>query len=106
MKRSNLLAQVAELEREIRGCGVGPSGVLSLRGQPAGRPRGGRSSTLAQALAALLKGKTMSVTDAAKAVQQAGYKTGSPNFRTIVNAALLANKGLFTRKGRGLYTAA
>jgi len=37
---------------------------------------------LTDSLAAALKGKTMSVGDAAEAVQQAGYRTNSNNFRT------------------------
>ncbi len=106
VKHANLLAEVADLEREIRECGGNVNGATADRGNgKAGRPRGGRSSTLPQALAQLLKGKTMSVTDAAEAVQRAGYATKSPNFRVIVNAALLREKALFKRKGRGLYTA-
>ena len=58
---------------------------------------------LVEALSATLQGKTMSVTDAAEAVQRAGYQTTSPNFRTMVNAALL-NKKKFKRVQRGQYT--
>ncbi|MEM9082824.1 MAG: hypothetical protein AAGB34_04445 [Planctomycetota bacterium] len=46
----------------------------------------------------------MSVTDAAHAVQQAGYATTSDNFRTIVNQTLLKDKR-FKRVARGQYTA-
>ncbi len=45
-----------------------------------------------------------SVTDAAEAVQKAGYRTNSSNFRTQVNLALIKG-GKFKRVGRGLYTA-
>jgi hypothetical protein len=58
---------------------------------------------LTDSLAAALKGKTVSVGDAAEAVQQAGYRTNSSNFRTQVNIALI--KGPFKRVGRGEYTA-
>jgi hypothetical protein len=78
--------------------------VGQRRGGGAGRPRGGRSSTLAQAPASLLKDKTMSVTDLAEAVRRAGYKTNSSNFLTIVNAAVLKEKG-FKRSRGGQYTA-
>ena len=105
-KRAHLLDRVAEVERQIRECGVSVNGAERVRGAAkAGSPRGGRSSTLAGALASLLKGRTMSVTDMSEAVQKAGYRTNSPNFRVIVNAALLNHTGLFRRVGRGQYTA-
>jgi hypothetical protein len=53
----------------------------------------------------VLSGNSLSVSDVAEAVQKAGYKTSSPNFRTIVNQALLANKNLFRKVERGVYTA-
>jgi len=59
--------------------------------------------TLTSTLAKVLKGKTMAVTDAADAVQKAGYRTSSNSFRTQVNIALI--KGPFKRVGRGRYTA-
>lgn len=77
-----------------------------------GRPRRGRRGkrprnemNLVDALRQVLNGKTLSVTDVAQAVQDAGYKTVSPNFRTIVNQALLTNRGTFTKVSRGMYTA-
>src|SRR5262245_29360142 len=39
--------------------------------------------------------------DLADAVQKAGYKTNSSNFRVIVNQALLANRKLFKKVARG-----
>jgi len=72
------------------------------------RTRGGRprnESNLVDSLAKVLKGKEMSVTDVAEAVQKAGYKTTSPrHFRTMVNIALIKS-GKFKRTGRGVYTA-
>jgi hypothetical protein len=59
---------------------------------------------LVAALAKVLDGKTMSVTDVSEAVQKAGYKTTSPSFRTIVNQTLI-NSGKFKRIERGQYTA-
>lgn len=69
--------------------------------------RGGNVDSLAGALHRLLQGRTLGVAEMADAVQKAGYKTKSPNFRTIVNAALLAagNKHLFKKVARGQYTA-
>jgi hypothetical protein len=45
----------------------------------------------------------MSVKELAEAVQRKGYRSTSPNFRLIVNAALLKG-GTFKRVGRGQYT--
>jgi hypothetical protein len=55
-------------------------------------------------LAAVLKGKTMSVTDLAEAVQRAGYQTTSKTFRTIVNQALIKHSDTFKKISRGMYT--
>lgn len=46
----------------------------------------------------------MDVTSIAEQVQKAGYQTSSPNFRTIVNQALISS-GRFKRVARGQYTA-
>ncbi len=59
--------------------------------------------TLADALASVIKGKPLSVTEAAEAVQKVGYRTNSNNFRTQVNIAMI--KGPFKRVGRGQYAA-
>jgi hypothetical protein len=82
-----------------RGPGRPPGARSSGRGRP--RKEGGLVSTLHQ----VLSGNSMSVSDVADAVKKAGYKTKSPNFRTIVNQALLANKNLFRKVDRGVYTA-
>ena len=59
---------------------------------------------LVQALAKVLKGRSMGVTEVSHAVQEAGYRTTSPNFRTIVNQTLIKSP-LFKRLSRGQYTA-
>lgn len=59
---------------------------------------------LVEALVKLLKGRTMSVTEMTAAVQKAGYKTTSPNFRTIVNQTLIKSDR-FKKVARGQYTA-
>ncbi len=84
--------------------GRGPGRRRSGRRAGAGRRRPHNTMTLVDALGSVLKGKTMSVTDVAGAVQQAGYKTSAENFRTIVNQTLI-NSGKFKRRGRGKYTA-
>ncbi len=119
VERDELLARVEELNAEIERL-AGQTGGRG-RGRPRGRGRrpaaGGRrradgprkrprnEMNLVDALAQTLKGKTMSVTDLSEAVQQEGYRTTSPNFRTIVNQTLINNPDRFTRVARGQYTA-
>jgi hypothetical protein len=84
------------------------SGGTGRRGGRRGERRGGRggnAQSLAQALHGLLQGRTLGVAEMSEAVRKAGYKTKSPNFRTIVNAALIANKSMFKKVARGQYTA-
>jgi len=52
-----------------------------------------------------LHGQALSISDAIDAVKKAGYRTSSPNFRTIVNSTLLKFPETFKRVGRGMYTA-
>ena len=99
-KRAALLQKIEDIDAQIAANG-GPS--RRGRGGGTGRTRSRNEMNLVDALAATLQGKTMSVTDAAEAVQKAGYQTTSPNFRTMVNAALL-NKKRFKRVQRGQYT--
>ncbi len=82
----------------------------SSRGSQAGsRARGKRfknDENLVQALQGVLRGKQMSVTEVADAVQEAGYRTTSDNFRTIVNQALIKKGNGFRKVSRGVYTVA
>ena len=76
-------------------------------GRPAGSGAGSRprnAGSLVESLRRVLNGKTLSVTNVAEAVKQAGYKTTSSNFRVIVNQALLANPKVFRKVARGEYT--
>jgi hypothetical protein len=93
-RHTRLVAKLTDLEAQIARLG----GADSRAGV---RPR--NDMTLIEALAEVLDGKTMSVTQAAEAVQQAGYKTSSNNFRIQVNIALIKSPQ-FKRVGRGLYT--
>lgn len=131
-KRSVLAAKVEKIDAEINefesvfggsaAAQAGP-GRRHASGKRVGRPRGtgkavsgrGRQAvatgaegakpgTLAGALHALLKGKTMRVKDAVVGVRQAGYKTDAANLRTMVNQALSKHTNLFQKKGRGKYT--
>lgn len=95
-KREKLATQLREVEEQILEEG-GAMGALT------GRKRPRNEQNLADALADLLSNQTLSVTEAAEQVQSAGYRTTSPNFRTIVNQTLLKDTR-FKRVGRGRYT--
>ena len=97
-KRTKLLATLAELEAQIRAAGV----LISDAG---GRVRPRNESNLSDAMRAVLKGKTMGVSEVAEAVLAAGYQSNAANFRVIVNQTLLKNKSVFKKLGRGRYTA-
>ncbi len=96
-KRDRLVAQLEEVEKELAEAGGG-----KIR-QHAGGRRPRNDKNLVDAMADTLKGKILSVTELAEAVQKDGYKTTSPNFRTIVNQALLKDDR-FKRVSRGKYT--
>jgi hypothetical protein len=126
VRRRELLEELEALDEEIGGHGAAPTAPRRrVTKKRPGRPRkkgtrkkttqkkrsrrgGGRgqnAESLVGALKKLLNGRTMSVTDMSDAVQKAGYKTSSPNFRTIVNQTLINNKKDFKRVARGQYTA-
>ncbi len=100
-RRDKLMAKINALNSQIQQLGGSVNGGGGKSGGKWSRPK--NDMNLAEALGQVLKGKTLSVTDAAEAVQKAGYKTNSNNFRTQVNIALI--KGGFKRVGRGEYTA-
>ena len=98
-KRAKLAAKLAALDAQIRAAGLTGGGST-------GRVRPQNKSNLADALAAVLKGKTMGVTEVAEAVRKAGYNTNAANFRTIVNQCLIKHRTMFKKVERGQYTAA
>ncbi|MEX0877055.1 MAG: hypothetical protein WD114_06310 [Phycisphaerales bacterium] len=96
-RRERILSDLASIEGELAA-----EGALSSSGGIRRRPR--NEKNLVDTLADVLKGKTMSVTEATQAVQQAGYITTAANFRTIVNQALIREKKVFKKVARGQYT--
>ncbi len=111
-KRRRLLASLAKIESAIRAAGDAVDGSAGRRAARGRRRVAGRrvrpknAMNLAQALARLLKGRTMGVTEASVAVRKAGYRTNAENFRTMVNQALIKHRNLFKKVSRGQYTAA
>jgi len=101
-RREKLAAQLAGLDDQIAAlAGAGGYGATA-RGGVRRRPR--NDKPLADALVDVLSGQTMGVSEVADAVQKAGYRTSSPNFRTIVNQTLLRDKRI-KKIARGQYTA-
>ncbi len=112
-RRDKLALQLEELNAEIEalggsarsaGRGRAAGGTGKRRGAKPGRKRPKNDMSLDDALAKLLKGKSMGVTEAAEAVQKAGYKTNAANFRTIVNQTMLRSPKI-KKVSRGVYTA-
>ena len=104
VKRYERMAATATaLKNEIEALGGTVNGAGRAFADAGTRRRPRNEMNLVAALHKLLSGKTMSVTEAAEKVQEAGYKTSSSTFRTIVNQTLI-NSGQFKRVGRGLYT--
>ncbi len=129
---ANHVAQLRTHRSQLQTLGVElpsiPAAVLPLiadetatpvrRGRGRGRPVGSKNApktasgkrfknegNLVESLQSVLKGKQMSVSDAAQAVLDAGYRTtAGDNFRVMVNQALI-NSGNFKRIERGVYTA-
>jgi hypothetical protein len=107
-KRSKIVAKLVALDDRIRELGVSMNGTIGRGrvGAIPGRKRPKNETNLAEALAGVLKNKTMGVTEVAEAVQKAGYQTSAENFRTIVNQCLIKNNKMFKKVSRGQYTAA
>jgi len=97
-KRERLLEQLQSVESELASMGVP---ITSAGGT---RKRFKNDLNLEDALAKMLRNRTMGVTEAAENVQREGYMTSSPNFRTIVNQTLLRSKKI-KKVTRGQYTA-
>lgn len=97
-KRNTLMRKIEALDAQLREIGASTGG-----GMGGGRKRPRNESNLTETLVKSLTGKTMGVNEVAEYVQKQGYQTTSPNFRTIVNQALIRDKR-FKRVGRGQYT--
>lgn len=123
--RDRYLSKLAEVEAKIRAAGAPLDSARSSSSAPSaaavrapgrrgpGRPkgsrtrrgRGGNAMSLVSSLQQLLTGKSMGVNEMTKAVQEAGYKSNSKTFRTIVNQALIKHTDKFKKVSRGVYTA-
>lgn len=98
VRRERLLARIAAIDDEMRVKGMRRAGSFSAS------PRARNSMTLTEAMRELLKGREMGIPEIVPGLAEVGYKSPSPNLRTMVNAQLL-NKRMFKRISRGVYTA-
>lgn len=105
-RRAKLVAQLDAIENEMvayNGAVAARRATLLKTRRVRKRPR--NRTNLVSALKEVLTDRTLSVTEMSVAVQKGGYRTTSPNFRTIVNQTLINNKQAFKRVARGCYTA-
>ena len=102
-QRKALAARLATLDAQLQSYGLGSAPTANGQAD-APRTRANNKTSLLDALRSVLKGKTMSVAEAADAVRKAGYASASKHFRTMVNIALIKKKH-FKRVARGHYTA-
>jgi hypothetical protein len=101
-KRAVLQSKLDELDHQI--ATVGGGGAVA--GAAPSRTAGGRvrnTASLGDSIAALIEGKgPMTVGDILDGVLAGGYRSGSSNFRGIVNQTLIKDKR-FHSAGRGSY---
>ncbi len=103
-KRAQLLAKLAQIDKKLAELGEVSSNGTARSVKGGGRRRAVNKTPLVDALYNVMKGKTMTVSEAAEAVQKAGYKTYSSTFKVMVNMTLAKYTDRFKRVGRGQYT--
>lgn len=110
-RRATLTEELAAIDAEIAAVEGSPgsrrsaAGPRHVRRSAAARTRSANQEPLNVILHNLLKGRTMSVSEAVEAVQKAGYRSNAANFHSVVNLTLLKRKDLFKRVERGRYRA-
>lgn len=102
-KRQTLIKRLEKLDEKLNGLGAAEG--RKARGGT-GRARPQNKLSLVEALAAVLKGKTMTVSNAAEAVKKSGYKTNAANFRVMVNQTFIKHRNIFKKVSHGHYTTA
>lgn len=106
-QRDALSAELADLEAAFGpATSSSANGVQRAPGRRKGRGgRRAKGGSLVEVLGTALKGQRLAVNEMIKAVQNAGYKTTSSNFRSIIAQALIKHPKRFKRVERGIYTA-
>jgi len=100
--RSELQRKLDGVDRQIAKLAGGLRGLRGRRG--GGGTRARNEMSLVEAIETALRGgKPMRVGDIVDAVQGAGYRSNSDNFRGIVNQTLIKERKRFAQAGRGVY---
>ena len=101
-QRTELQKKVDQLDRQIERVEGGMNGARRAAGGAGSRPRNERS--LLETMEGVLReaGKPMRVPEIMEAVLATGYRSGSDNFRGIVNQTLIKDKR-FGQVERGVY---
>lgn len=103
-ERLRIMNQLEKVDRQIASLDGGSGGGGGGGGtSSSGRARNEKSlvATLEEVLEKSPKG--MGVSDILAAVQSAGYKSSSPNFRGIINQTLIKERKKFASVSRGVY---
>lgn len=98
-RRATLAKKLEALDEQLAAMGVTATGIIGGRVK-----RAKNSMSLVDALHKILTGKEMGIPAIIPALATVGYRSESPNLRTMVNVALL-KKSHFKRIARGVYTA-
>lgn len=98
-RRAALAKKLEALDEKLAEMGVTATGIIGGRVK-----RAKNSMSLVDALHKILTGKEMGIPAIIPALATVGYRSESPNLRTMVNVALL-KKSHFKRIARGVYTA-
>ena len=107
-RREKLLAELAEIEKELSYFGVNPRGSGAKGGatptsESTGRRRAKNAMTLPDAICSAMEVRAVvSPKEASELVRANGFKTTSKNFNMMVSNAL-AKDERFKRVGRGQY---
>jgi gamma-glutamyl:cysteine ligase YbdK (ATP-grasp superfamily) len=100
-EKDRLERQLAVIDNKIRAVGGGrQSGFTVTAGGRARNP-----TSLLKTLVQVMENsaKPMSVEDILRGVLDTGYRSTSPNFRSIVNMTLIKERKKFTNVKRGVY---
>jgi DNA-binding transcriptional MerR regulator len=101
--RSELQRKLDGVDRQIAKLAGGLRGLRGRRG--GGGIRARNEVSLVEAIETAMRnaGKPMRVGDIVDAVQGAGYRSNSDNFRGIVNQTLIKERKRFAQASRGVY---
>ena len=102
-QRDGLQKKLDAVDKQIAAAGGAGAAAAPAAKAAGGGPRAKNKVSLGAAIASAMEGKgPMGVGDVLEAVVAGGYRSGSANFRGIVNQTLIKDKR-FQSAGRGMY---